>query len=168
MLGKVFKSLFTTRSGGYVLVGLLLVGAASAGKVYYGQVNAPEAARASSGVEASLAGVEDALAAYKDSRGDGESVLPPDAPWTPADLECGTEGKATTAEASNPTWSALALPLDKPTRYQFRFRSRESDWDLIARTDTDCDGIYKVFHLKGTSGYNGSSIEPIKIDNPRE
>lgn len=165
MFVRVLKGLFTTRTGWTIVAGLVVIGAAAAAKFYTEQHSAPERVVAADGLEEILAAVPEALEVYQSAHPEG--VLD-EAAWTPAVVDCGRSAQATEAERANPTWSTLGIALDKPTRYQFRFHSHDAKWQLLARTDSDCDGLYEVYQLQGNTDWSGHHTDSLKIDNPGE
>jgi len=100
--------------------------------------------------------------------GSGALSFPDDTPWTPAVLECGRPGHATPQEAAHPTWKALGATFEEPSLYQLRFTATAQGYELLARTDADCDGLYEVLRRTGSVGYSGLSSDPVKMDNPGE
>ncbi len=142
-----------------LLAGVLIIGAASALKLYVDQdVVDPAEQRAE--IDAHLLDLHKALNNHLDEFKDREgsiSNLPTHLPWLPATLVCAGEPTTPSVEDAK-AWQLLGWPLvtqesPRAYAYQITMRRKESDITWIARRDADCDGIYEVHTLKGSLGW---------------
>jgi len=168
MGARLLKYLLSTNTGRFALLGLIIVGVAFAARTYYDQVTQPPSAVAKLSQEGLLAGMVDATELWVATHSEQPRAFPDDTPWTPAVLECGRPGHATPQEAAHPTWKALGATFEEPSLYQLRFTATAQGYELLARTDADCDGLYEVLRRTGSVGYSGLSSDPVKMDNPGE
>jgi hypothetical protein len=101
-----------------------------------------------------------------------EPRFPESTGWTPESDECGSlfDIPEQWAQAS---WEALEFVPSMPHGYQYRFLSSEASGDYLfevqARRDADCDGVYNKLTIEGLAA-EGSDVELSAIveDNPGE
>ena len=165
---KLLKTLFTSPAGQFTLVGLVVLGAAFAAKVYYDQVSIPVSEIAGDAVQDQLKAMASKLDTHVAAQPEGKSPFPERAGWTPATLTCGAPTKADAKAATHPTWKVLGLDFAEPVHYQFLFYSEGKTFSLVARTDFDCDGLHQVLRIKGEHGFTGLTIGDLTVDNPGE
>jgi hypothetical protein len=165
----MLKKILASKVGQAALAGLVMILLSYGARVYYDQkTQDPVKFRAQTTSE-TLERARDALSAAAARRAEGDPTLPASTPWVPAALLCGEEAAATPEEAAHPTWATLGLAWDKPQRYQYRFRALDQErFELLARADEDCDGVYQVHRLRGAVTWTGLSAEKITLDNPNE
>lgn len=148
----------------------LVLGVAFAGKVYFTQQTIPVQRVQAANVDAILAAAVEKLEAHVDAfEGEG-NPFPAAAGWTPPQLSCG-EPTPTSPEAwEHPTWKVLGIAPEGATPYQYRFRGdKRHGFELLARADVDCDGVYQVRRLKGKTVWTGGLDTGIlTVDNPGE
>lgn len=164
---KFFKFFGTTMGRG-ILVGGLILGASAAGKAYYDQETEPIALKRGKALEETLQNLQEKIADYPSARQETDPERLAGAGWTPANASCGEAVKADPKEVAHPTWKALELDLSKPTIYQFRYREDDRGFELLARTDNDCDGIYQVHRIRGARTWSGGVDARTTVDNPKE
>ncbi len=151
-----------------LLIGLVVIILGGVAKVYYDQASIPEQTRRNTALGEVLDGVPDALEKHLDALPEDKRALPPAAGWTPAKMSCAEPVQIAPEEAADPTWAALGLDFSKPTTFQFRWRVDKDAFTLLARTDSDCDGLYQVHKLTGERGMLGLTTENVKVENPGE
>ena len=146
--------------------GLLILVASFAGKSYFDQHSIPETKKRSASTSELLKTSYKALESHHEAKG----TFPANAGWTPQGLPCGQVVEVSAVEANHPTWKVLGIDLGAPTSFQFRFRlTRVSGFELLARTDHDCDGVYEVHRLEGEEGkWGGINQTKVELDNPGE
>jgi hypothetical protein len=154
----------------YLLPAALLLGAGYGAKVYFQEANVPvekrRAAVADEVVYAAVARLSEHVGDY-----DGEgSPYPARAGWTPPSISCGEPVTLAPGAWSHPTWELLGIAPEGTTVYQYRFRRRGEDgFELLARTDSDCDGVYQVRRASGKTKWTGGLGKTVvSVDNPGE
>lgn len=155
-----------SRTGRVIIASVLIALLAYVGKLYYTHETRPETVVRAGEIEALLGTMSEALEAHAAKEG----AKPLDAaPWTPATLPCGVAVSVPPKEAAHPTWRALGwAPKDAPMRHQLRYLPKADGFEVLARSDFDCDGLYQVFHLRGERGALGLKLLPVMVDNPGE
>lgn len=169
-LTRLLRFLVTTPTGRFALGALALLLAAVVARAYWVEHTRPAEEVRRQDVGALLDAAQEALKTWSDGRAEGAPPFPDNTPWTPAALECGREAAVSPGEAAHPTWTALQVRFEGPARYQVRFSSdpKTLTWELLARTDADCDGVYEVFRRSGGLGIAGLTTRPPQVDNPGE
>lgn len=153
-----------------LLPAALILGAGYGAKLYYTQQNIPEERTRAANVDTVMAEAVSKLEAHVSAfEGEG-NPFPSDAGWSPERLVCADPTPTTPATWAHPTWQLLGVAPEGATRYQFRFRgNRHKGFELLARTDSDCDGIYQVRRIKGSTAWTGGlTTEAPVVDNPGE
>lgn len=164
----ILKGLFSSKGGQAALAGILIVLLSYGAKLYYDQQTRDPVRFRAQTTDELLLGVPGKLEAFASAQPEGAPRLPQSTPWAPSSLLCGEEGQAG-AEAKHPTWAVLGLSWEKPSRFQYRFRALEGDrFELLARADEDCDGVYQVHRLRGGLSWSGVKADPLTVDNPNE
>lgn len=79
-------------------------------------------------------------------------TLPVLTQWYPTDLPCGLEGTFSV----DPFWQGLGLKVDTKSHYQYRFHRVDEKYTLMARRDSDCDGLFVVHRMDGSIGSVGN------------
>ncbi len=148
----------------------LILGAGFVGKVYFTQQNIPKEKTQGAGVDAVLADAVDKLSALVDTYDGNGNPFPAAAGWTPAAVSCGEDAPVVASDWEHPTWVLLGIAPDAPTPFQYRFRaSKEDGFELMARTDRDCDGLFQVRTRRGRAVWTGGLDTGIlTTDNPGE
>lgn len=155
-----------SRTGRVLVASVLIASLAYVGKLYYAHETRPETVVRAGEIEALLGAMSEALEAREGQAGAAPLGT---APWTPATLPCGVAAPVPPEEAAHPTWRALGwAPKDAPTRHQLRYLVTPDGFEVIARSDFDCDGLHQVFRLRGERGALGLKLAPVTIDNPGE
>lgn len=168
MGSRLLKYLLSGQTGRALLIALLIVLAAAGAKLYYDTHTTEPARVAKLTEEGRVDALVDAIEAWVGDHRDAERPFPDDTPWTPSTLECGRDAITPEVEAAHPTWKALGATFEGPGRYQLRFTATQDRFELLARTDADCDGIHEVMRRSGEVGLAGLSLDPPKLDNPGE
>lgn len=155
--------------GRLIMVGLVILGVSYAAKLAWQEASTPAEVTQRAEVGAALDGVGAALEAWRKAQPEGAPALPEGVDWTPSRLDCGQMATVDPKEAAHPTWAALGLDLGKPSPYQLRFRQVDKDrFELLARTDEDCDGLHQVHRLTGRLGWGTSVDTHYSLSNPGE
>ncbi len=157
------KALLGSTLGKATLVGLVIVILGVIARQVYDQATIPEEKRRSTEVEGLLSDSVGALKDYVEKHG----ALPPSAGWTPAEIACGEPVPVPPEAAAHETWVALGVRFEASTTFQYRFRARGDDFELLARADNDCDGVHQVHKLTGGKNWSGLGAR-IQVDNPGE
>lgn len=161
----MLKTLFGAGALRAAIAGALVLALAYGAKLYYDVASVPDTQREAETMETVLEVAAEALAEHLKAH----KALPEDAGWTPTTTDCGEVTTIPAEEAGHPTWVTLKLKLDAPTRFQYRFRNRDDDrFELLARTDRDCDGLYEVHQITGGLGWTGLSADRLSVQNRGE
>ena len=152
-----------------VAIAVVIMVAGYAAREWYAAQQLPDALGQHRAAEEVLREAQEKLDSWAEAQPDGAPFLPPDTEWTPKGLPCGGKATATPDEAKAPAWVALGIGWEGQTHQQARFRALSpSSFELLLRSDNDCDGLFQVHRLIGFASSSGVSEARITVDNPGE
>ena len=165
-MSGVLKYLFGTTTGRAIVVGLIFLGAMAAARWYY--VDRPrqleEEARGAGA--ALLESMAEQLDDARDEASDGDAFansLPERTEWYPADLPC--DARIPFPVERDAVWEVLGAPSKGKTAFQYRFEKTENTFTLRARRDSDCDGIFSVHKLTGSTDWASITSTDLETQN---
>ena len=166
MASNLSKFLFSTTIGRAVIVGSVISLIAFGAKLYWDEQTRPERERAKLTNAETLDLLVEAIEGYAEAHAKDERPFPQDTPWTPPQIDCGRTAEVTPEVAAHPTWKALGHTFKPKERYQLRFDATTTGYELLARADNDCDGVYEVLRRTGAVTVSGGvSSSSLKVDN---
>ena len=155
-------------TGKAMLIGLAVVLLGYAAKLYYDEVSKPATLRRSEQAEITVSKAVDNLVAHVDRQKEANDPLPANVGWTPVTMPCGQSIPLPANTWEHPTWKVLGIGGADRYAFQYRFRKSGRTFELLARTDGDCDGLHEVHRAGGELTWSGLSPFHITIDNPGE
>ena len=138
------KRLLSSSLFRYALAGLIVIGVAAILKYFLVDAPKQESARVAATGPERLKKLSESIANEK-------APLPKLTEWYPSELPCGHDISAPVDEF----WNKLGVPAGESTHYQFRFESDENRYTVLARRDSDCDGLYVVHRVSARLGVEG-------------
>jgi len=142
--GWIVKRLLSSSLFRYVVGAFIVIGAAAILKYVLIDVPKKETARVAGTGPERLEKLTEVLA--KES-----GPLPKLTEWYPKDLPCGQK----IAAPEDEFWNGLGIPVGEATYYQFRLESDEKRYTVLARRDSDCDGLHVVHRVSARLGEEG-------------
>jgi hypothetical protein len=166
VVSGVLKYLFGTNTGRAILVGLIFLGAMATARWYY--VDRPRALEAEArGAGAAL--LESMAEKLDDAVSEAAETelfvasLPKLTEWYPADLPC--DARLPFPAERDPVWDVLGAPKDGTTAFQYRFERTDNTFKLRARRDADCDNLYTVHTLTGSTDWTSMMSTEMETQN---
>jgi hypothetical protein len=153
-----------------LLPAVIILSAAFVGKLYFTQQTIPEERTQALTVDATIREAIEKLGAYVEAQEGDTNPYPGNAEWTPLRMSCGEPALVTDATFAHPTWKVLGIAPPEQTQFQYRFRADKArGFELLARTDRDCDGIFQVRQVRGKASWTGGiESSQVLVDNPGE
>ena len=153
MLTKIVTYLRESPTARIIAVFGLIVAGFYAARLYYVDVPKIEEKAASQAGAARLDAMADALEARIGTSGaELSKTLPRRTPWHPANLPCGAE--IAFGATHEPIWNSLGIDAAQTTAFQYRFEYHDDRFVLLARRDSDCDGLHGVWRLEGRTDWS--------------
>ena len=167
MSNRVVQYFRNSPTAGIITVGLLIVGAFYAARLYYVDVPKLEQKAESQAGAERLEAMADALEEYIGAEGKAAAAsLPARTDWYPRELPCA--GEVAFGAADSPIWATMKVEADETTAFQYRFEYLEDHFVLRARRDSDCDGLYAVWVLEGRTDWSALLGRTTSAQNVRE
>ena len=154
-----FKTSPTGRAIVLALVALIVVAALRF--VYYELPQQEEIAAKQSGIES----LENAADALEDLAKAGGHERVERTAWFPSNYACGID--VTLAEVPE-IWKALGFKPGDTSRYQYRLDTTDDGYRIIARTETDCDGIFATYEITGSTNWTSTFTRRATSQNVKE
>ncbi len=164
---KKFIQFFTkTQTGRALLIAAAVLALAYGGKVYYTHQQESTRTRDARDAKEMLTAMADALDAHLEAEGDsGFEQLPTRTDWFPARLPCGAPTLLPEPEG---VWDTMELEAKSETRFQFRFERGDDSYTLLARRDSDCDGLHYVVRQVAEESVTGGYYRTTETQNASE
>lgn len=163
---KKFIHFFTkTQTGRAAAIALVILGIAYGAKKYYTYTQETQRTRDSRDANSMLTTMADSLEAHLEDDDASLEDFDERSAWFPPDMDCGAD--ATFPEPQG-VWKSLGVEADSNTRFQFRFQRSDGEFTLIARRDTDCDGLYYVVTQTSKESMTGGFYRRSTTQNANE
>ena len=163
---KKFIHFFTkTQTGRAAGIALIILGIAYGAKQYYTYTQETQRTKDARDANSMLTAMADSLEAHLEEDEASLEDFEARSEWFPADMACGAD--ATFPEPEG-VWKALGVEAASTTRFQFRFQRSEGEFTLIARRDTDCDGLYYVVTQTSKESMTGGFYRRSTTQNANE
>ncbi|MGM0555010.1 MAG: hypothetical protein ACQEVA_01400 [Myxococcota bacterium] len=165
---KKFIQFFTkTQTGRAIAVGAVILAFAYGAKQYYEHTKENQRTRDARDASTMLNSMAESLEEHLAEEDDATLAdLPERTDWFPSGLACGAN---TTFPEPTGVWSALGVEKGADTRFEFRFeRDADDGFKIIARRDSDCDGIYYVVTQTAKKSMTGGFYMRSETQNANE
>ncbi len=157
-MNKIAAFFWRTRTGRILLVVGAAMGVAYGLRVALVDLPAMRAKEAARIGAATLEEMGERLADALDTAEDKPLDLPTLTEWYPANVPCAADAPLPMPREA--VWDVLGLPADDSrTKFQYRFQKNGAGYEIRARRDSDCDGLYAVWLLSmSSSGVLGREV----------
>lgn len=163
---KKFIHYFTkTQTGRALAVALIILGIAYGAKQYYTHTQESQRTKDARDAKSMLASMSNSLEQHLDREETTLEDFDVRSDWFPADIACGAD---TTFPEPEGVWKALGVEEGEKTRFQFRFARADGEFTIIARRDSDCDGLYYVVTHTARESMTGGFSRRTETQNANE
>lgn len=157
---KIIKWLLSSKIGLALLIGIIAIATAGAAQFYFFEKPEIEKKNAIEEGAETLERIADLLEEASKSGGKWPEITT----WFPKYLPCAAKVTITTI----PPWNKLGFKTGSKTKFQYRLETQNDGYILRARTDSDCDGIFAIYTIEGTTDWPSSFRREFTIQNKKE